>query len=46
LLATPPVVTTTLPVVAAEGTVATITVEVQLTMLVARVPLKETVLFP
>jgi hypothetical protein len=46
LLAAPPAVTTTLPVVAAEGTVATITVEVQLTMLVASVPLKETVLFP
>jgi hypothetical protein len=46
LLATPPDVTTTLPLVAADGTVAMINVEVQLTTLAANVPLNETVLLP
>jgi hypothetical protein len=46
LLATPPTVTTTLPVVAAEGTIATIELTFQLTIVVANVPLKETVLVP
>jgi hypothetical protein len=46
LLATPPTVTTTLPVVAADGTTATIEPAFQLTIVVANVPLKETVLVP
>jgi hypothetical protein len=40
---TPPAFTTTLPVVAPVGTVATIEVALQLPMVVARVPLNETV---
>jgi hypothetical protein len=46
LLATPPTVTTTLPVVAPVGTVATIDVALQLVIVVAVVPLKVTVLVP
>jgi len=44
LLATPPTVTTTLPVVAPVGTVATIDVALQLVIVVAVVPLNVTVL--
>jgi hypothetical protein len=46
VLETPPTVTTTFPVVAPAGTVATIDVEVQSEMEVAGVPLKVTVLVP
>ena len=46
LLALPPTVTTTLPVVAPVGTVATIDVALQLPMVVAVVPLNLTVLVP
>jgi hypothetical protein len=46
LLATPPTVTTTLPVVAAAGTIVTIELPLQLTMVVANVPLNVTVLVP
>jgi len=46
LLAAPPTVTTTLPVVAAENTIATIELAFQLTIVVANVPLKETALVP
>jgi hypothetical protein len=46
LLATPPTVTTTLPVVAPAGTVATIDVSLQLPIVAAGVPLKVTVLVP
>jgi len=46
LLATPPTVTDTLPVVAADGTIATIELPLQLTMVVANVPLNVTVLVP
>ena len=46
LLATPLTVTTTLPVVAAVGTVATIDVAPQLVIVVAVVPLNFTVLVP
>src|SRR5262249_26677312 len=46
LLGTPLTVTTTLPVVAPVGTVATIRLELQLTIAVAKVPLKVTVLAP
>ena len=45
-LATPPTVTTTLPLLAADGTIATIDVEVQFTIFVTNVPLNETVLLP
>jgi hypothetical protein len=45
-LATPPTVTTTLPVVAPTGTTATIDVELQSEMDVAAVPLKVAVLVP
>src|SRR5215467_12390847 len=46
LLATPPTVTTTLPVVAPAGTTATIDVALQLVIEVAVVPLNFTVLVP
>jgi hypothetical protein len=46
LLATPPTVTTTLPVVAPVGTAATIDVLLQLVIDVAAVPLNVTVLVP
>lgn len=46
VLATPLTVTTTLPVVAPDGTVATMDVSLQLVMEVAGVPLKATVLVP
>ena len=46
LLATPLTVTTTLPVVAPEGTVATIDIALQLVIVVAAVPLNFTVLVP
>jgi hypothetical protein len=46
LLAAPPAVTTTLPLVAPDGTVATINVALQLTIFVATVPLNITVLVP
>jgi hypothetical protein len=46
LLAAPPAVTTTLPLVAPDGTVATIDVALQLTIFVASVPLNVTVLVP
>jgi hypothetical protein len=46
LLALLPTVTTTLPVVAPVGTVATIDVALQLPMVVAAVPLNFTVLVP
>ena len=46
LLATPLTVTTTLPVVAPVGTVATIDVELHVVMVVAVVPLNFTVLDP
>jgi len=46
LLATPPTVTTTFPVVAPVGTAATIEVAPQLVIVVAAVPLNVTVLVP
>jgi hypothetical protein len=46
LLANPPTVTTTFPVVAPVGTVATIEVAPQLVITVATVPLNVTVLVP
>ena len=46
LLGTPLTVTTTLPVVAAAGTVATIEVALQLVIVVTAAPLKATVLVP
>ena len=46
LLALPPTVTTTLPVVAPVGTVATIDVVLQLVIVVAAVPLNFTVFVP
>jgi hypothetical protein len=46
LLATPPTVTTTLPVVAPDGTAATIDVALQLVIVVAAVPLNVTTLVP
>ena len=46
LLATPPTVTTTLPLVAVGGTIAVIDVGVQFRIFVANGPLKETVLVP
>ena len=46
LLATPPTLTTTFPVLAPAGTRATIDVELQLVIEVAAVPLKVTVLVP
>jgi hypothetical protein len=46
LLATPPTVTTTLPVVAPAGTVTIMLVALQLAIAVTAVPLKATVLVP
>ena len=46
MLALPPTVTTTLPVVAPVGTVATMDVALQLPIVVAAVPLNVTVLVP
>ena len=46
LLAAPPTVTTKLPVVAADGTLAMIELPLQLPMVVANVPLNDTVLVP